>query len=195
MGVSNRLDPAQSIQGGGKYIVQVRDSLPESIQEPDRTWFALAAYNIGGGHLEDARKLAEREGLDPNKWLDVKQMLPRLSQKQWYTQTRYGYARGGEPVHFVANIRRYYDILTWVTQPQMEGQQLVNNEFHTPGINATDLDAKLPAVCSASTSGASSTSSPRRPALTKMLGKACAELSMKVRNRFFCPNGLIPPTR
>ena len=144
MGVTNRVDPAQSIQGGGKYIALVHANLPESILEPDRTWFALAAYNVGGGHLEDARKLAEAEGLDPNKWLDVKQILPRLSQKQWYSKTRYGYARGGEPVHFVANIRRYYDILTWVTQPQLEGQQLVQSEMHTPGINTTDLGENLP---------------------------------------------------
>ncbi|MCF7201994.1 membrane-bound lytic murein transglycosylase MltF [Pseudomonas oligotrophica] len=143
MGVSNRLDPVQSIRGGGRYLVKVRDSLPESIEEPDRTWFALAAYNVGGGHLEDARKLAEAEGLNPNKWLDVKQMLPRLAQKQWYSKTRYGYARGGEPVHFVANIRRYYDILTWVTQPQMEGQ-LVQSDLHIPGIYSTDLGEELP---------------------------------------------------
>ncbi|CEG50709.1 membrane-bound lytic murein transglycosylase MltF [Stutzerimonas kunmingensis] len=144
MGVTNRLDPVQSIQGGGKYLVKVHASLPESVQEPDRTWFALAAYNVGGGHLEDARKLAEAEGLDPNKWLDVKQMLPRLAQKQWYSKTRYGYARGGEPVHFVANIRRYYDILTWVTQPQMEGQQLAKSELHIPGVYTTDLMEELP---------------------------------------------------
>ena len=111
MGVTNRLDPVQSIQGGGKYTVQVHASLPE-VSRSRTARFATAAYNVGGGHLEDARKLAEAEGLDPNKWLDVKQMLPRLSQKQWYSKTRYGYARGGEPVHFVANIRRYYDILT-----------------------------------------------------------------------------------
>jgi hypothetical protein len=61
-------------------------------------------------------------------------MLPRLSQKQWYSKTKYGYARGGEPVHFVANIRRYYDILTWVTQPQLEGQVAEGN-LHVPGVN------------------------------------------------------------
>jgi membrane-bound lytic murein transglycosylase F len=135
MGVSDRLDPRQSIEGGAKYIVHVKNQLPESIQEPDRTWFALAAYNVGGGHLEDARKLTEAEGLDPNKWLDVQKILPRLSQKQWYSKTRYGYARGGEPVHFVRNIRRYYDILTWVTQPQMEGTQLADSSLHVPGID------------------------------------------------------------
>ncbi|WP_307988361.1 membrane-bound lytic murein transglycosylase MltF, partial [uncultured Pseudomonas sp.] len=102
MGVSNRLDAKQSIMGGAKYLALIKSELDDDIQEPDRTWFALAAYNVGGGHLEDARKLAKKEGLNPNKWLDVKKMLPRLAQKQWYSKTRYGYARGGEPVHFVA---------------------------------------------------------------------------------------------
>ena len=143
MGVSDRLDPKQSIDGGAKYIVHVKNQLPESIQEPDRTWFALAAYNVGGGHLEDARKLTEAEGLDPNKWLDVQKILPRLSQKQWYSKTRYGYARGGEPVHFVRNIRRYYDILTWVTQPQLEGTQLAESNLHVPGVNKTPPPEEL----------------------------------------------------
>lgn len=134
MGVSNRLDPVQSIRGGAKYFTYVKDQLDDSIKEPDRTWFALAAYNVGSGHLDDARKLAEREGLNPNRWLDVKKMLPRLAQKKWYSKTKYGYARGGEPVHFVANIRRYYDILTWVTQPQLEGQVAEGN-LHVPGVN------------------------------------------------------------
>jgi membrane-bound lytic murein transglycosylase F len=137
MGVSNRLDAKQSIQGGAKYFAYVKEQLDDKIQEPDRTWFALASYNIGSGHLEDARKLAENEGLNPNKWLDVKKMLPRLSQKKWYSKTRYGYARGGEPVHFVANIRRYYDILTWVTQPQLEGSQVAEGNLHVPAVNKT----------------------------------------------------------
>ncbi|MCU1719587.1 membrane-bound lytic murein transglycosylase MltF [Pseudomonas sp. 5P_3.1_Bac2] len=135
MGVSNRLDPKQSIVGGAKYIVYMKEQLPESIQEPDRTWFALAAYNVGSGHLEDARKLTKAEGLNPDKWLDVQKILPRLAQKQWFSKTRYGYARGGEPVHFVRNIRRYYDILTWVTQPQLEGTQFAEGNQHVPGID------------------------------------------------------------
>jgi polar amino acid transport system substrate-binding protein/membrane-bound lytic murein transglycosylase F len=137
MGVSNRLDPKQSIMGGAKYLAYMKDQLDESIQEPDRTWFALAAYNVGTGHLDDARKMATKEGLNPDKWLDVKKMLPRLSEKKWYSKTRYGYARGGEPVHFVANIRRYYDILTWVTQPQLEGDQVAEGNLHVPGIDKT----------------------------------------------------------
>jgi membrane-bound lytic murein transglycosylase F len=135
MGVANRLDAKQSIQGGAKYFAYIKEQLDDKIEEPDRTWLALASYNIGSGHLDDARKLAENEGLNPNKWLDVKKMLPRLSQKQWYRKTRYGYARGGEPVSFVANIRRYYDILTWVTQPQLEGSQVADGNLHVPGVD------------------------------------------------------------
>ena len=144
MGVSNRLDPKQSIIGGAKYFAYVRDQLDDSILEPDRTWFALASYNIGSAHLDDARKLAQNEGLNPNKWLDVKKMLPRLAQKQWYSKTRYGYARGGEPVHFVANIRRYYDILTWVTQPQLEGSQVADGNLHVPGIDKNKQPEQTP---------------------------------------------------
>ncbi|MET1079886.1 MAG: membrane-bound lytic murein transglycosylase MltF [Pseudomonas sp.] len=144
MAVSNRLDAKQSITGGAKYLAQIQEQLPAEIVEPDRTWFALAAYNIGNGHLEDARRLTEAEGLNPNKWLDVKQILPRLSQKQWYSKTRHGYARGGEPVHFVANIRRYYDILTWVNLPQLEGSQLAESSLHVPGIDKAGNEKPLP---------------------------------------------------
>lgn len=143
MGVANRLDPRQSIHGGSKYFAYVKGLLPESIQEPDRTWFALASYNVGGGHLEDARMLAKKEGLNPDKWLDVKKMLPRLAQKKWYSQTKYGYARGGEPVHFVNNIRRYYDILSWATQPQLESNQLADSRLIKPGINKTPPKEQL----------------------------------------------------
>jgi membrane-bound lytic murein transglycosylase F len=87
--------------------------------------------------------MAQDEGLDPNRWLDVKRMLPRLSQKQWYSKTRYGYARGGETVHFVQNIRRYYDILTWVTQPQMEGSQLAKSGMHLPGIAEKEPEQEM----------------------------------------------------
>ena len=144
MGVSNRLDPKQSIMGGAKYLAYMKEQLDESIQEPDRTWFALAAYNVGSGHLDDARKLAAKEGLNPDKWLDVKKILPRLSEKKWFSKTRYGYARGGEPVHFVANIRRYYDILTWVTQPQLEGNQVAEGNLHVPGVDKTKPNQETP---------------------------------------------------
>lgn len=114
MGVKDRVDPASSIWGGTRYFHRMKRRIPERITEPDRTWFALAAYNVGYGHLEDARVLTQQHGQDPDKWMHVKEYLPLLAQKKWYSQTRYGYARGWEPVIYVQNIRRYYDVLTWM---------------------------------------------------------------------------------
>jgi membrane-bound lytic murein transglycosylase F len=111
VGISNRLNPEQSIKGGARYFREVRGMIPDDVKEPDRTWFALASYNVGYGHLEDARRLTESGGRDPDRWMDVKEFLPLLSQKKWYSKTRYGYARGHEPVLYVQNIRRYYDVL------------------------------------------------------------------------------------
>lgn len=116
VGVDNRLDPEQSINGGARYFTIVKAKLPERIPEPDRTWMALAAYNIGFGHLEDARKITEMQGGDPDKWVDVATHLPLLSQRKWYTRTRHGYARGREPVRYVGNIRNYYELLVRITE-------------------------------------------------------------------------------
>jgi len=114
--VKNRLDPQESIFGGARYFAQRLKKIPERIPEPDRSWMALTAYNIGFGHLEDARILTEKQSGNPDSWLDVEQRLPLLSKKKWYQQTRHGYARGREPVIYVGNIRRYYDLLTWLTK-------------------------------------------------------------------------------
>jgi len=111
MKVKNRLDPAQSIRGGAGYFASIRDRIPERILEPDRSWFALAAYNVGLGHVEDARIITENNGGDPDKWIDVKKSLPLLARKKWYKQTKYGYARGWEPIKYVENIRLYYEYL------------------------------------------------------------------------------------
>ena len=111
MKVTNRLDPEQSIRGGAKYFSRVLKRVPESVPEPDRTWLALAAYNVGLGHVEDARIITQQRGGDPDRWIDVKESLPLLARKKWYKQTKYGYARGWEPVKYVENIRQYYDYL------------------------------------------------------------------------------------
>lgn len=111
MGVKNRLDPVQSIYGGAKYFMRVLKKIPERISEPDRTWFALASYNVGFGHLEDARIITQQRGGNPDRWIDVKRNLPLLARKKWYSKTKNGYARGWEPVQYVENIRKYYDYL------------------------------------------------------------------------------------
>ena len=116
LGIKDRTDPAQSIKGGALYFKQRLKKIPTRVSEPDRTWFALASYNVGFGHLEDARILTQKRNKNPDKWLDVKESLPLLSQKKWYKQTRHGYARGKEPVRYVENIRSYYDLLIWLTE-------------------------------------------------------------------------------
>jgi membrane-bound lytic murein transglycosylase F len=112
--VVDRLDPRASIFGGAQYFIRVRNQIPKRILEPDRTWFALAAYNVGIGHLEDARILTQMHGKNADAWTDVRDHLPLLTQSKWYTRVKRGYARGWEPVRFVENIRSYMDILDWV---------------------------------------------------------------------------------
>ncbi|CAM2068791.1 membrane-bound lytic murein transglycosylase MltF [Sulfidibacter corallicola] len=111
LGVEDRADPAQSIQGGVRYLTGLHKRVPETVQEPDRTWMALAAYNVGFGHLMDARELAVRAGKNPDLWRDLKHVLPQLSQRKYYKTVKHGYARGSEPVRYVQNIRNYQNIL------------------------------------------------------------------------------------
>lgn len=113
VGIKDRRDPEQSIIGGARYFKFAVERIPERIAMPDRLWFAMAAYNVGYGHLEDARILAQKAGGDPDRWHIVEKYLPLLSKKKWYSKTRYGYARGGEPVVYVRRIRRYYDLMIW----------------------------------------------------------------------------------
>ncbi len=124
LGIQNRIDPVNSIRGGARYLRQIERRLPDEIRDPDRTWFALAAYNIGPGHLHDAREITRRRGGDPNRWMDVMDSLPLLMQPEWHAQTRFGYARGREAVTYVQNIRGYYDILVWQTTPLAETESI-----------------------------------------------------------------------
>ncbi|MBI5451670.1 MAG: membrane-bound lytic murein transglycosylase MltF [Gammaproteobacteria bacterium] len=116
LGVKDRVDPMSSIYGGARYFDMILDSIPHDIADPDRTWLALAAYNIGLGHLEDARKLTQARGGNPDAWADVKETLPLLMQRRWYMKTKHGYARGREAVHYVENVRDYYDMLVWKSE-------------------------------------------------------------------------------
>ena len=115
LGVDDRTDPEQSIHGGAEYFVRVTKKVPDRIGEPDRTWFALAAYNVGYGHLEDARIITEIQGGNPDAWSEVRERLPLLAEQKWFERVARGYARGYEPMTYVDNVRRYYDILRWMT--------------------------------------------------------------------------------
>jgi len=116
MGVKNLLDPRENILGGARYLALLRDLLQRA-PEPDRTWIALAAYNVGFGHLEDARSIARALKLDPNVWVNMKQVLPLLMRPEHAAVRKFGYARGGEAVILTENVRQYFDILQRVEQP------------------------------------------------------------------------------
>ena len=130
--VSDRLDPRQSILAGARYLQMIKEQLPEHIAEEERIWLALAAYNKGLGHLEDARVLAARNGLNPDSWMDVRKMMPRLSQPQYFEQAKHGYARGGEAVVLVETVHLYYDMLKHM------------NTREIPNLPTTPFRLKLP---------------------------------------------------
>lgn len=111
LGVSNRLDPRESIIAGARYLNMLKNFQPDDVLEPDRTWMALASYNIGPGHFNVARTLARQEGADPAAWFEMKRILPLLAMPKYYERLKSGRARGGEAVLLVENIRSYYDIL------------------------------------------------------------------------------------
>lgn len=121
MDVTDRLDPKQSVMGGAKYLIQLKNRLANKIEEPDRTWMTLAAYNIGLSHLEDARILASRLGRNPNHWSDIKATLPLLNKPEYYANLKSGYASGGAPVIFVESIRTYHSILSRYTPEYQPG--------------------------------------------------------------------------
>jgi membrane-bound lytic murein transglycosylase F len=112
LGVTDRLDPEQSIDGGARYLARRYELLSEKIPDPDRVFLALASYNVGRGHLLDAQKLALELGKNPDSWSDMREILPLLADKRYYPQLRYGYARGYEPVHFVQRVRNYRDVIS-----------------------------------------------------------------------------------
>lgn len=113
----DRLDAKSSAIGAARYLADLKSKLPARIAEPDRTWLALAAFNIGVAHLEDARVLAQRQKLNPDLWSDVRKVLPLLAEPEYYINAKYGYARGGMPVAFVGRVRGYYDILLRSEKP------------------------------------------------------------------------------
>lgn len=139
VGVKNRLDPEQSIRGGVEYFRRMMTRVPDSIPDHEKTWFALASYNMGYGHMMDARRLTKTQGGDPDAWNDVKDRLPMLRQKKYFSQTRYGYARGDEALSYVENIRRYYQsIIGHVAE-----QQALTNDNNTDDLAVIPVDEEL----------------------------------------------------
>jgi len=128
MEVGDRNDARASILGGAHYYLRTRRKVPERIGEPDRSWLAVAAYNLGFGHLEDARILTEHQGADPDRWEEVRERLPLLNDKEWFSRVQRGFAPGQTAVTYVDNVRRYYEILMWLDSHET----LTSQEFAAP---------------------------------------------------------------
>lgn len=128
--IDDRMDPESSIFGGARFYARQTERIADSVEEPDRTWMALAAYNVGFNHIKDARQIVEWQGGDPDTWVDISKALPLLTKREWYSRVKYGYARGWEPVLYVNNIRSYYNILRWISasEPQEEEEVEVEPE-------------------------------------------------------------------
>ena len=124
LGIKNRLDPRKSIRGGARYLARLYAQLPSNVQGPDRMYFALAAYNVGMGHVKDAQILAVRLKKDPTQWDDLKTVLPLLAKKKYYKTLPNRYARGWEPVQYVKRIRGYREILEHIVQQTAQKTEL-----------------------------------------------------------------------
>lgn len=143
MDVDNREDPQQSIDGGARYLRYLHDRIPERVAEPDRTWMTLAAYNLGLGHLYDARRLARLQGHDPDQWDSIREMLPLLQESSWYSRVEHGFARGNVAALYVRNIKRYEEILNWVERSQ---HQLSSLDRATASNTPTAVFETIPPV-------------------------------------------------
>ena len=77
----------------------------------ERLKFVLASYNVGLGHVQDAFRLAEKNGDDATSWENVAYWLIRKSKREVFDDpvVKYGFARGTEPVGYVDAILSRWD--------------------------------------------------------------------------------------
>ena len=112
LGVIDIYDPRENIEAGIRHLKELFDFY-HNAREKDRLFIALAAYNVGMGHILDARNIARQQHLDPDKWSSLKKTLPLLTRPEYYEKTKYGYCRGTEPIDYINKINIYYDILKY----------------------------------------------------------------------------------
>lgn len=143
MGVKNRLDVAESIDGGARYFKKIYARLPERITGQDRINFTLAAYNVGFGHMEDARVLTQRLGGNPDSWNDVREHMPKLAKRKYYRTLKYGYARGWEPVDYVDKISNFHNIIAWHQQLKQRRLAALEKDNATPNFGDGNASMSL----------------------------------------------------
>ena len=141
LGLSDRTDAEQSISGGARYLVDMMSKVPDSVPQDEKIWFALAAYNMGYAHMLDARALTAKTKGNPDSWADVKQRLPLLSQKQYYSKLTYGYARGHEAYAYVENIRKYeISLVGYLLEKEKEAVKALKLAQSYPAVSTDELN-------------------------------------------------------
>ncbi|HEP0586362.1 TPA: membrane-bound lytic murein transglycosylase MltF [Klebsiella aerogenes] len=143
LGLTDRTDAEQSLDGGMRYLQDMMAKVPDSIPKEERVWFALAAYNMGYAHMLDAMALTKKQKGNPNSWSDVKQRLPLLSQKPYYSRLKYGYARGHEAYAYVENIRKYHiSLVGYLSEQERKAAQEMAIAEDYPAVAPEELDSE-----------------------------------------------------
>ena len=119
----NRTNVNESIDGGARYIIYLSNRF-SNFKNETKLNLALAAYNVGPGHIDDIITLANNDNVNINEWKNLKIYLLKLNKKEFYKKMKYGYARGWEAVQYVENIKQYYDILSFLED---KDDQIKNN--------------------------------------------------------------------
>lgn len=147
LGLSDRTDVEQSLSGGMRYLQDMMNKIPDTVPKDERIWFALAAYNMGYAHILDAISLTKRQKGNPDSWADVKQRLPLLSQKPYYSRLKYGYARGHEAYAYVENIRKYHiSLVGYLSEKEKKDEQQLALAGDYPAVMPDELDKEQRAL-------------------------------------------------
>lgn len=141
LGLTDRTDAEQSISGGARYLQDMMSKVPDSVPQDEKIWFALAAYNMGYAHMLDARALTAKTKGNPDSWADVKQRLPLLSRKPWYSKLTYGYARGHEAYAYVENIRKYeISLVGYLREKEKQAAKALQLAQSYPAVTSDELN-------------------------------------------------------
>jgi len=124
MDVDDRMDITETIDAAARYLVYLKNRLPDSLAEPERTWFAVGAYNVGLKHINAAYRLAGTEGLEQSQWNTIQQLLPTL----------YGepFSNGEQAKSYVERVQVFTDIL-----------RFYDNHLRETIINETEFTAAI----------------------------------------------------
>ncbi|PKD43542.1 transglycosylase SLT domain-containing protein [Rhodohalobacter barkolensis] len=128
-------DPVTNIKEGARIIKEHLSHY--SYMDSTNQWqMALATYNVGQGHMADARRLVIDQNKNPNEWENVSGALLMLMQRRYYQEARYGFARGIEPVQYVKEIMnryRTYEAIIALAENQQRGS--ISNAMISTGLS------------------------------------------------------------